>query len=282
MNTAILQRIIETNKENTTLEIVKSPISNSYLENVILRDKQLAIMGPRVTADIQVEFKPAYDYFAKGLKVHDELEKVFIQEMDFEKADHVAEKLIQKLLANISKKNRDPHIFRRFFGTNTMDGVVNEVPHIISTLDHVYHVKGRAGTGKSTFMKKIANACINHGLDIELYQCSFDPNSIDMVLVPALNICLFDSTDPHAFDPVDLKREEIIDLYEIAVAPGTDEKYQDEIAELTREYKQFMKKGIQVLKQEGQKIMKDEEAIPLSVAELDEAVNQIQSTIDSN
>lgn len=279
MNTAILQSIIQEYKESTPLEIMKSSICSKYLEGVILREKGVAII---ISEKNRFSFTNlAYDHFAEGLRIHDELEQVFIQEMDFKKADQAAENLIVKLLANTPKKDRKAHTFRRFFGTNTMDGIVNEVPQLTEKLDRVYHIKGRAGTGKSTFMKKIANACLTHGLDVELYHCSFDSNSIDMVLVPRLNICLFDSTDPHAFEPKDARREEIIDLYEIAVTPGTDEKYQEKITQLNQSYKSFMKKGLQVINQEGEAFVRMEEAKDIPEAELKKAVDDVQLKLNN-
>src|SRR5699024_8186972 len=68
----------------------------------------------------------------------------------------------------------------RAISTNTRDGAGNFVSHLIAPLTYRYYLTGRAGTGKSVFMKKVAEACMNHGLDIELYHCSFDPNSVDM------------------------------------------------------------------------------------------------------
>lgn len=275
MNTAILKRLIDEYKYKTKVEVLKSSLSHDYLEGIILREKGTAVL-------VELKDKPPVPEFAKGLAIHDELEKIFIKEMDFAKADHAAEELRKRLLENVPKKQRNPHTFVRFFGTNTMDGVVNEVPQLISRLHRIYHIKGRAGTGKSTFMKKIANACLAHGLDIELYRCSFDSNSIDMVLVPDLNICLFDSTDPHEFQPTDPMREEVIDLYEIAVVPGTDEKYQNEIAKLTSHYKSYMKKGIEVLKRRGEEIVKEEETYHVSATELDNTVEAIQAKINNN
>ncbi|MCM3740254.1 hypothetical protein M3210_08225 [Oceanobacillus luteolus] len=276
LNTEILNALIEANKEETSVEVLKSPISKDYLDGVIFRGKQIAVLAHH---DEPFTNK-AYEYFQKGLAVHDDLEKVYIQEMDFEKADALAKNFIQNLLSDKPKQSRTPYVYHRLFGTNTVDGIVNEVPNLIADLDYIYHIKGRAGTGKSTFMKKVANACVDHGLDVEIYHCSFDPNSIDMVLMPELRICLFDSTDPHEFEPADKTREEIIDLYEEAVTPGTDEKYAKEIAELNQEYKSYMKKGLEVLKDEGKKILAAENGRNFSQIEIDQIVSQIQTKMN--
>lgn len=105
-------------------------------------------------------------------------------------------------------------------------------------------------------------------------------NSIDMVLIPALQICLFDSTDPHRFEPQDTSREVIIDLYEETVTPGTDEKYAEEINKLTKEYKSFMKKGLAVIKAEGEKIIAADDKRPFSQMEVDGIVSELQAKIN--
>jgi len=276
-STAILEKLIEENKSKTSIEVLKSPISETYLNGVIFRDKQLSVLG-----NMEQPFTDkAYELFQKGLEIHDDLEAVYIQEMDFEKADELAQKLHQALLKDIPKQNKKPRVYRRLFGTNTMDGVVNEVPSLIKDLDVVYHVKGRAGTGKSTFMNKIADAaCLDHGLDLELYHCSFDPNSIDMVRIPALKTCLFDSTDPHAFQPKDKEKEKVIDIYEEAVAPGTDEKYEKEINELTNSYKSYMKQGVTTLKEEGKEIVKADNEKAFSETKVNQMVKDIQAKLD--
>src|SRR5699024_4865788 len=66
-----------------------------------------------------------------------------------------------------------------------------------------------------------------------------------------LDFCVFDSTDPHEFFP-ERDNDEIIDIYEIAVSPGTDEKYAKEIKEVTAKYKSYMKNGIKKIKKAGE------------------------------
>src|SRR5699024_7361779 len=98
-------------------------------------------------------------------------------------------------------RSRQPIVHERLFGTNTPDGKVNHVSALIAPFQNVYYVKGRAGTGKSVFMKEILNACKSYGYDIEMYRCSFDPSSVDMIIVRDLDFCVFDSTPPHEFFP---------------------------------------------------------------------------------
>lgn len=276
LKTMVLEQLINDFNQTHATEILLSPLGNSYLDGFIIRDKAVAVVVDQLAEnnlsgavelnlsyfldeknkpklDLKEKFKQlsetAYQSFSQGLKIHDELEKIYINEMNFNRADEIADALIDDLL---EKKEPNPdqasHEYKRLFGTNTPQGAVNVVPELIQSISSVYYLKGRAGTGKSTFMRRIASACKNYGLDMERYYCSFDPKSIDMVYVPSLDVAIFDSTDPHEFFP-SREGEVIIDLYEEAVTPGTDEKYADEIKETTKRYKAHMKEGIQHLKQ---------------------------------
>ncbi|WP_188454161.1 hypothetical protein [Virgibacillus oceani] len=278
--TMVMKQLIKNYKTTDDIEVLNSPLGNDYLDGMILRDKSIAVIVDSIAANLkgtEINLEPqskqlddthalneiqkytqeAYSNFAAGLNVHDKLEAIYINEMNFDRADQLAWEFNVKLLKDYSKRDTSK-IKHRLFGTNTADGVVNVVPQILDTLSKNYFIKGRAGTGKSTFMKKIAYACSDHGFDVELYHCSFDPNSIDMVLVRELDFCIFDSTDPHEFFP-ERDGDEIVDLYKELVTPGTDEKYEKEIAELNSRYKSYMKKGIKSLKAAGTYLERNEE-----------------------
>ncbi|MFD1039930.1 hypothetical protein ACFQ3N_16280 [Virgibacillus byunsanensis] len=286
IKTKVIQTIADYYSKNETVEILHSALSIEYLDGIILRDKSVAFLVNEVEEDIEAAatinlaellqipnipvneekqshldslMKKAYNNFAIGLKVHDDLEKVYIQHMDFDRANELADRFITGIIDGITPKANSGHVYHRLFGTNTSDGIVNVVPKLINDIANVYYIKGRAGTGKSTFMKKIAAACEEHGLNVEMYHCSFDPNSIDMVIVPELEFCIFDSTDPHEFFP-DRDGEVVVDLYKELVERGTDEKYVNEITELNRSYKSYMKKGIEFLKIAGEHVNNMEKA----------------------
>ncbi|MBP2077204.1 hypothetical protein [Oceanobacillus polygoni] len=304
--TNILNHLIHMYNPEEKLEVLKSPLGRNYLDGVIIRHKSVAIVTDRialegvqaVTLDLQhligsyqitarnsdMEEKvdqfttKAYENFATGLKIHDELEAIYINEMNFKRANELADNLIKELLASTTSLNRQAHVYHRLFGTNTPDGVVNEVPHLIEKLSNVYYIKGRAGTGKSTFMKKVANACEQHGFDVELYHCSFDPKSLDMVLVRELDFCIFDSTDPHEFFP-GRDGEKILDLYLEAVTPGTDEKFATKINTVNRNYKSYMKKGIQELQQAGEAFEAIEQNYTFTDEDIQKALGHIQNNL---
>lgn len=305
LKTELLNQLIKTSEVDHDIEILHSALGKNYLDGIILREKSIAVLSDSVvdlnndqTTIIDLEktlqkssnipkaeqtnynhaTQKAYANFATGLQIHDDLEAIYIKEMDFARADKLAEDFITKFLNDVSKQNRKPHIYRRLFGTSTSDGVVALVPELTENLARRYYLKGRAGTGKSSFMKKIANACVEHGLDVELYYCSFDPDSVDMVLVRNFDFCIFDSTDPHEFFP-DRDGDVIIDLYEEAVTSGTDEKYAEEINDINSRYKAYMKKGIAYLKQAGNHLENMERNFTFREEDIEKAIAAILKKI---
>ncbi|MGV3465110.1 MAG: PRK06851 family protein [Heyndrickxia sp.] len=196
---------------------------------------------------ISKTFQSAYDSFAEGLKEHDDLEEIYMKEMNYEKANQVALELVEKIFSDQTGE-KQAIVRDRFLGAATPKGAVDFIANLTEGLTKRYFIKGRAGTGKSTLLKKIAAVSEEKGFDTEIYHCGFDPNSLDMVIIRELGVAIFDSTDPHEYFP-DREGDEIVDLYLAAVTPGTDEKYSIEINEVHKRYKDKMKEGTAYLAQ---------------------------------
>jgi Cdc6-like AAA superfamily ATPase len=192
-------------------------------------------------------FQLAYNTFAEALKVHDEWEKIYIESMDFDKADELTNQLIGSFYGEMTL-NKQPKIHHRFLGAATPIGAVDFVPNLTADLHKRYFIKGRPGSGKSTMLKKIAAEGESRGFDLEIYHCGFDPNSLDMVIIRELGLAIFDSTAPHEYFP-SRDSDEIIDMYEKIIAAGTDEIFAEQIEEVRSAYKANMDKAIGFLAQ---------------------------------
>lgn len=185
----------------------------------------------------------AHHAFNLGRQIHDELEKIFINAMDFNKADQVADQLIEDIFKQKLSETDVPVTRRRFLGASTANGVVDYVDLLTEHLEKRYLIKGRAGSGKSTLLRKIVSEAEKLNYSLEVYHCGFDPKSLDMVIIRELGIAIFDSTSPHKYEP-SRHGDQIVDLYETTISPGTDEKYQTPIFQLTRSYKIEIEEGI--------------------------------------
>ena len=75
---------------------------------------------------------------------------------------------------------------------------------------------------------------------MDVYHCSLDPKSLDMVVVPELSFCAFDATAPHAYEP-SLATDEIIDTYTAFIKEGTDKRCLMILAEIEAKYNNQIK-----------------------------------------
>lgn len=200
-----------------------------------------------ISDQVSQAYEAAYDTFAEALKIHDKWERIYFENIDFRKADELTKELIQKFFSYINL-NKNSEVKHRYLGAATPKGAVDFVPNLTEDIPKRYFIKGRAGTGKSTMLKKIAAEAEKRGFDVEIYHCGFDPFSIDMVIVRELGLAIFDSTSPHEYFP-DREGDEIIDMYEQIVTPGTDEIFAEQINEISQQYKRKMKEAITYLAQ---------------------------------
>jgi len=97
-------------------------------------------------------------------------------------------------------KGRIRHMFA---GGNTSKGFFSYFDHILPQhrAERIIILKGGPGTGKSTFMKNIAEVFCEKGCDTEYLHCSSDPSSLDAVVIPEKGIAILDGTAPHITDP---------------------------------------------------------------------------------
>ncbi|UVI32816.1 PRK06851 family protein [Paenibacillus spongiae] len=191
---------------------------------------------------IKQAYERAYAGFAETLRIHDDWEKIYIANMNYAAADELTLEY-EQIIFGIKQQDKQSRVDRRFLGAATPRGAVDFVPNLTEGLAKRYFIKGRAGSGKSTFLKKLAASAIERGFDVEIYHCGFDSNSLDMVILRELSVAIFDSTAPHEYFP-DRDTDEIIDMYERCITPGTDELHADALRDVKERYAASMKQSV--------------------------------------
>lgn len=133
---------------------------------------------------------------------------------------------------------------RFFLGANSPDGFKSLYGDFVDPVnDRLNIIKSGPGSGKSTFMKIIAEKAESNGLDVELIQCSGDPDSLDGVYLPQKNVAYVDGTSPHVIDAVYAgSGDNYIDLSRFYDRAGIRSAH-SEIVELTQAYKEEYSKA---------------------------------------
>ena len=114
-------------------------------------------------------------------------------------------------------------IKRYFAAANSADGFICWFDRIFTPdrIDRCFIIKGGSGTGKSTFMKRLAAEGETRGYEAEYYYCSSDPTSLDGLILTRKTMggeglrtaAVIDGTAPHTRDPIlPGAAEEIINL----------------------------------------------------------------------
>ena len=105
---------------------------------------------------------------------------------------------------------------REYFpGANTPVGFYSYYDNILKSREanRIVILKGGPGTGKSSFMKRVAKHIVMSGHETELLHCSSDPDSLDGVCARDIGFLILDGTTPHIVDPkVPGAVDEIINL----------------------------------------------------------------------
>lgn len=90
---------------------------------------------------------------------------------------------------------------KEFFAcANSGCGFINRFNDIFSPLSHLYIIKGGSGTGKSFFMKKVADKAQSLGYEVKYCLCSSDPTSLDGIIIDNIGLGIIDGTAPHSAD----------------------------------------------------------------------------------
>ena len=88
-----------------------------------------------------------------------------------------------------------------FMGACTPRGFVSHYDSLAQEARYLTVIKGGAGCGKSTFMRAIAKAAEKRGLRATYILCASDPDSLDGVYLPELQLAYVDGTAPHVLEP---------------------------------------------------------------------------------
>lgn len=100
-----------------------------------------------------------------------------------------------------------------FAALNTANGFCSYFRNIFDRIGAVYIIKGGSGTGKSRFMKEVAEAANAKGYSVECFLCSSDPTSLDGIIIKELDMAVLDGTSPHIHEPTLIgARERFIDF----------------------------------------------------------------------
>lgn len=135
-----------------------------------------------------------------------------------------------------------------FAASNSANGFKSYYDDVFkrAELERLYIIKGGPGTGKSSFMRRVAEYVESRGYYVESYRCSSDPESLDGIIIDG-RIAFIDGTAPHCFEAELVgARDEIINLGEFWDSKRLKDRIAD-IDKLSMEKREAYIKGYRYL-----------------------------------
>lgn len=168
-----------------------------------------------------------------------------------------------------------------FPGGNTSRGFFSYYDYVLpqEKAKRIFILKGGPGVGKSTFMRKIAEEMCEKGFDAEFMHCSSDPNSLDGVVFPELQVAMIDGTAPHIVDPKNPGAvDEIINLGKFWREEGIAAN-RDQILRTNKEIGNYFARAYRYI-QAAYSIYRDNEAIHDQAMDHGKANAAIANTVE--
>lgn len=168
-----------------------------------------------------------------------------------------------------------------FPGGNTSKGFFSYYDNVLpqENAKRIFILKGGPGVGKSTFMRKIAEGMYEKGFIIEYMHCSSDPNSLDGVVFPELQVAMLDGTAPHTVDPKNPGAvDEIINLGQFWREEGITAN-REKILGINQEIGRYFARAYRYI-QAAYSVYRDNEAIYYLAMDHGKANRIIANTVD--
>ena len=119
-----------------------------------------------------------------------------------------------------------------FAAVNSGKGFLSYFPQVFGSdkIKKRYIIKGGPGTGKSSFMRRVAEYAEERGHRVEYYRCSSDPESLDGIIIDG-NFALLDGTAPHVYEPKLIGvQDHIVNLCQFWSTEKLEKKHNDVVS----------------------------------------------------
>lgn len=193
-------------------------------------------------------FNRAYAYLAAA--------KIFLGEVKFyysgTGAFHVGSfdrkvlELTHEIFEGRERQTDNPGERHLFATAITPDGPVSHLSTIVDHIGKRYIIEGDDGTGKNTLVRRLMEAAMMRGFNVEAYHCALEPELIDHLVIPGLDAAIVNSVEPHDFRP--RAGDTVIDTME-CVNPIINEKYLAEKTTARKIYRECMEQAISFIRQ---------------------------------
>ncbi|MFZ5648985.1 MAG: PRK06851 family protein [Bacillota bacterium] len=191
-------------------------------------------------------FRRAYGYLASAKIFLDQVESYYqdTKALDVGALDNMCLELTHEIFEGRERQTDKPRGRHLFVTAITPDGSVSHLDTVVGHLGKRYIISGDDGTGKSTLVRRLMDTAMMRGFNVEAYHCALTPENIDHLVIPALDVAVINSVEPHFYKPREGDR--VIDTMQF-VNPVLNEQYLAEKTTAREMYRRSMELAIEFI-----------------------------------
>ncbi|MEW6182230.1 MAG: hypothetical protein AB1500_03500 [Bacillota bacterium] len=158
-------------------------------------------------------FRIAYSQLREAGVIRDELKSYITESMDFAGVNRLLCETAGLIFRGAPvQHNRVAGARRLFASTISPEGVVHHLETLLQDVQRILILRGSPGSGRSTFIARLAETANIRGIDTEVFHCAFDPREMDLLLIPALKTAVLKEVSEIRFTAPEGLNQQTINL----------------------------------------------------------------------
>ncbi|MDA8210776.1 MAG: PRK06851 family protein [Clostridia bacterium] len=197
-------------------------------------------------------FQIAYCSLREAKAIIDEWETYITEAQNFARVNELTVNILKDIGGQITPQFAAAPKSRRLFASAiTPKGPETHWPTILQGVTRLYSIQGLPGSGKSTLIGKVAQLAETLGLFTEIYHRPLDPNKLDGVVIPALQLAVVNTGLPFNFNPSQIAGLSVVANVDLSafLDQAVLQKYATEIAGATERFRAAFNRGSEYIRQ---------------------------------
>jgi hypothetical protein len=142
-------------------------------------------------------YRSAFNYFKSCKAIYDNIEQTNMEKVDFHNINKLTKNAIERIFSKEQVFSnlagfKERHLFTSAF---TPEGFVDYTSTVIDGVKDRYYLNGNIGTGKTTFLKRVAEEALIRNYHIEVLHNPLIPTKIDSLIIRELNTIISSTND---------------------------------------------------------------------------------------
>lgn len=191
-------------------------------------------------------FRRAYGYLASAKVFLDQVESYYqdTKALNVGELDKLCLDLVHEIFEGKTRETNSPRARHLFATAITPKGPESHLNTIVDHLSKRYIISGDDGTGKTTLVARLMDAAMMRGFNVEAFHCALTPKQIDHLFIPALDLAIINSVEPHFYMPA--PNDVVIDTMQF-VNPIMNSQYLAEKIVAREMYRRSMELAIEFI-----------------------------------